>query len=145
MRRFLMALVACTVLGIACSSKPEPTPAPTAPKVRTSPDGGLRFTMRKATVTGQVLHLDGVVVNRYDKPVDGVRYTIEMAIPGSPPRIIDTTRRQTDSKLAPGQVENVTFEIDNPAYASTTGMFSVDAAPVSLGGAALAPAAGAKP
>lgn len=132
-----MTLVACTVLGIACSSKPEPPPEPTGPKVKTSPDGGLRFTMRRATVEGQMLHLSGIVVNRYDKPVDGVRYTIEMSIPGSPPRIVDTTRREADLKLEPGQVENVQFDIDNPAYASTTGMFSVDAVPVKLGGSAV--------
>jgi hypothetical protein len=140
-----VVLIAFAMLGSSCSSKSEPAPPPQSTKVRTSPDGGLRFTIRTASVEGQVLHLDGVLINRYDRPVDGVRYTIEMAIPGSPPHIIDITRREADTKLEPGQVEPVRFELDNPAYASTTGMFSVTAAPVKLGGTAVPPPAGWKP
>lgn len=145
MRSLLMMLIACMTLGAACSSTSEPAPTPPAIKVRVSPDGGLRFTMRKASVEGQVLHISGALVNRYDKPVDGVRYAIQMAIPGSPPRIINTAWRETDTKLAPGQVETVLFEIDNPVYASTSAMFSVDATPVTLGGTAVAAPAGWKP
>ncbi len=144
MRIVPVLMIAFAVLGFSCSSKPEPAPTPPGPKVKTSPDGGLRFTMRKATVEGQVLHLTGLLVNRYDKPVAGVRYTIEMAIPGSPPRIIDTTRRETDTAMEPGTVENVRFDLDNPVYASTTGMFSVSAVPVKLGGTTVPPPAGWK-
>ncbi|MBX3025321.1 hypothetical protein KF840_10465 [bacterium] len=145
MRSLLMMLIACVTLGAACSSTSEPSPKPAAIKVKVSPDGGLRFTMRKASVEGQVLHINGALVNRYDKPVAGVRYTIEMAIPGSPPRIINTAWRETETTLEPGQVETVVFEIDNPVYASTSAMFSVDATPVKLGGTAVPPPAGWKP
>ena len=136
-------LMALALLGSSCTTEtPQPPAKPS--NVRVSPDGGLKVSVRKAAVDGNVLHVNGTVVNHYDKRVDGVRYTIEMAIPGSPPKIIDTARRETDTALESGEAKAVQLEIENPIYASATGMFSVDAAPVKLGGTAVAPPAGWK-
>lgn len=136
-----MALVMLGLLGSSCSTEAPPPPTK-ASDVRVSPDGGLRVIVRRTTVDGTTLRISGTVVNHYDKRVDGVRYTVVMAIPGQPPRIIDTARQTSDLALESGEAKKVKLEIQNPAYASTTGMFSVDAAPVKLAGNAVPPPPG---
>lgn len=136
MRIFLLLAIALATLAASCSTSNETAKqTPTIAKVKTSPDGGLKVSLRKTVVEGNKLHITGSVVNRYDKPVDGVRYTIEMVIPGLPPRIIDTTQQEhTDLKLEPGQVHSLHIELEKPVYSTTTGMFSVDASPINLDG-----------
>jgi hypothetical protein len=140
-----MGVITLALLGSSCTTETQPPP-PTLPAstVKVSADGGLKVSVRKSVVDGSVLRITGTVVNRYDKRVEGVRYTVEMAIPGSPPRIIDTARQETDTTLDPGQSQPMHLEIEHPIYASATGMFSVDAAAVKLGGVALSAPAGSK-
>ena len=140
----LVAVVtALALLGSSCTTEAPPPPPPVS-SVKVSPDGGLKVGVRKAVVDGRVLRVSGTVVNHYDKRVEGIRYTVEMAIPGSPPRIIDTARQESDTALDPGEAKAMSLEIENPIYASATGMFSVDADPVKLGGAAVPPPVGWK-
>jgi hypothetical protein len=143
----LLLSIALASLAASCSTSNE-TAAPAAPtiaRVKTSPDGGLKVSTRKTTIDGQRLRILGSVVNRYDKPVDGVRYVVEMVIPGAPPRIIDTAQQEnTDLKLEPGQVHRIRIELERPVYSSTTGMFSVEAAPIKLDGKPMPPPAGWK-
>ena len=44
-------------------------------------------------------------MNRYDKPVDGVRYTVQMIIPGSTPRILDTSSKESDLAVESGETK----------------------------------------
>ncbi|HSP99242.1 MAG TPA: hypothetical protein VL049_18625 [Candidatus Dormibacteraeota bacterium] len=137
--------MALALLGSSCTTEAPPPPPPTpVSNVKVSPDGGLKVGVRKAVVEGSVLRVSGTVVNHYDRRVEGIRYTVVMAIPGSPPRIIDTARQETDTALDPGEAKAMSLEIANPIYASATGMFGVDAVPVKLGGAAVPPPAGWK-
>ena len=136
-------LVTLGLLGSSCTTETPPPPVKPS-NVRVSPDGGVRVTVRKSVVEGNTLHISGTVVNHYDKRVDGVRYTVEMAIPGQPPRIVNTAYRESDLALESGEAKSMTLEIENPVYASATGMFSVEAAPVKVGGTAVAPPPGWK-
>ena len=148
--RTLVTVVAAVVLALALlgSSCTTETPAPPAtPKtsnVKVSADGGLKVNVSKAVVDGRFLRVTGTIVNHFDKRVEGVRYTVQMAIPGSPPRIIDTAQQESDVALDPGEAKGMRLEIENPVYASAVGMFGVDAAPVKLGGAPVPPPAGWK-
>lgn len=131
------------LVGSSCTTE-TPLPPPKASNVKTSPDGGVKVSVRKAVVDGHVLHISGTVVNHYDQRVAGIRYVVEMAIPGSPPRIIDTAYKETDATLDPGEAKAMQLDIENPVYATATGMFSVDATPVKLGSTAVPPPAGWK-
>ena len=144
MRILLLLSIALASLAASCSTSNETAaPPPTIAKVRTSPDGGLRVSLRKTTVEGNRLRISASLVNRYDKPVDGVRYVVEMVIPGAPPRIIDTAQQDnTDMKLEPGQVQSIRIDLEKPVYSSTTGMFTVEAAPIKLDGKAMPPPSG---
>ena len=131
-----------TALALAAScSSTQPETQTKASGIKVSPDGGLRMTVQKTVVDGQKLRIKGVLVNRFDQRVEGVRYTVQMIIPGSTPKVVDTARTEADTALDPGTSETVKLEIDKPIYAATPAMFDIAVTPIRLGGAAI-PAAG---
>ena len=138
---FVAALMVLCLLGSSCTTE-TPPPQPKLNAVKVSPDGGLKVSVRKTVTEGSSLRISGTVVNRYDKPVDGVRYIVQMIIPGSAPRILDTSSKESDLALESGETKPFSLEITNPVYASASAMFSVDATPAKLGGTAVPPPAG---
>ena len=137
---FVAAVMVLCLLGSSCTT--ETPPQPKANAVKVSADGGLKVSVRKSATDGSVLRMSGTVVNRYDKPVEGVRYTVQMIIPGTTPRILNTSSRESDLALESGETKPFSLEIENPIYASASAMFSVDATPAKLGGSAVPPPAG---
>lgn len=96
--------------------------------------GGLVVTVKRAGADGRHIRISGTVENRFDEPVDGIRYTVTLLAPGDPPRVVDTVRHQVDTTLAPGEDRAMRVEIENPIHASAAGGFEIAATPVRLGG-----------
>lgn len=140
MRRAMAAGFA-TLLFAACNAAPDPRVESARDYIKevTGDDlkagGGLRVTIRKAVADGRKIRISGVVENRYDQPVEGVRYTVLLVAPGDPPRVVDTIRQESaDTILDPGEDRAMRIEIENPIHASSSGGFDIGAAPMRLGG-----------
>ncbi len=137
----LVALAACT------PAAPDPGAAAARAYIKevTGDDlkvGGLHVTVNKAIADGRHVRISGTVENRFAERVEGIRYTVIIAAPGDPPRVVDTLREEVDTTLDPGEDRSMRVEIENPTHASSSVLFDVVATPVTLGGRAMPPPEG---
>ncbi len=96
--------------------------------------GGLHVRVNKAIADGRHVRISGTVENRFAERVEGIRYTVIIAVPGDPPRVVDTVREEVDTTLDPGEDRSMRVEIENPTHASASALFNIVATPVTLGG-----------
>jgi hypothetical protein len=119
-----------------CASQPDPQveAARQAQDELDARSGGLRVTVSSAVSDGRYLRFAGRVENRFPQAVGGIRYTIRIIVPGTPPRVAETFHREARTSLGPGEDKILRLEIENPIHASgATWGYDIQAEPVRLG------------
>ncbi|MEO8603012.1 MAG: hypothetical protein ABI629_10590 [bacterium] len=105
--------------------------------------GQLRVTVGDVTTDGRYAHMRGTVENRYDQPVDGIRYLIEIFTAGESTKVLDSWQREVTTSLGPGERKRVSLDVTS-MYFGSSGAFDVIATPVKLGGKDMPPPPGWK-
>ncbi len=138
--RLAVAVLALSLIGCSAASDPRTAPAREGMKEVTADDlkpaaSGLLVTVRSATADGRKVRISGIVVNRSDQEVEGVRYTVRLLSAGDPPRVLDTIYEEAaDTTLAPHEDRAMRVEVENPVRASGPGRFEILADPMRIGG-----------
>ncbi|MEO8603013.1 MAG: hypothetical protein ABI629_10595 [bacterium] len=95
----------------------------------------LRVVTNDVSMDGRYAHIRGTVENIGSERVEGIRYVVLFLSDDTPPRLLDTYRKQADTTLAPGERKALALDVDsthndrlgfNPA--------TILATPVKLGG-----------
>jgi len=97
--------------------------------------GLLQVTVGDVTTDGRYARIRGSIVNRFDKPVEGIRYRVAIIGPGQPPRLLDLWRHDVDTTLGPGEEKHVSLDVTSMYFGSEGSRFSALAFPIKLGGA----------
>ena len=128
-----------------CASQPDPQVDATRQPASDVDRGqdGLEVTISSAVSDGRYLRFAGKVKNHSSLHVKGIRYTLQILVPGEPPRVAETFRRQVGTTLEAGEDKIRRLEFEKPIHASAAAWgYKIEAVPVTLGGEEVPPPPG---
>jgi hypothetical protein len=106
---------------------------------------GLQFKTTNVSRDGQASIFHGTVLNRFDEPVDGIRYVLTVVDPGPPKTEVFHWQQQAATMLAPGAQETVALSVENMNFGTRSRTrLRIVAAPVKLDGRDMPPPEGWK-
>jgi hypothetical protein len=105
--------------------------------------GRLQISTTDVTTDGRFAKIRGLVENKFEQPVHGVRYLVTIYQQGSPPRVLDRWQQEVDTTLEPGQRVAMRLDVDS-MYFGSLGLrpINIEAQPVTVGDKPMPPPEG---
>jgi hypothetical protein len=135
------ALVAAAVAALlsGCSEQEDPHSEAIRSYINEAnhgakPAGRLQISTTDVTTSSQIAKVRGRVENRFDQPVNGIRYVVTIYSTGPPPKVLGRWQREVDTSLDPGEGKAMSLDVESMYFGqSGTTRFRIDAQPVKLG------------
>jgi hypothetical protein len=103
--------------------------------------GALVVSTTDVLSDGRVAHVRGTIENRFAQRVEGIRYAVQISVPGEQARVLDTWRRQVSTALDPGEHKRLSLDVSSMYASGGRWQFRIIATPVKLGGKDISPPA----
>ena len=138
--RAKLAVAACAALLSSCAQEKSSSDDAIRAYMRevTGDDlkgsGRLQVSTNDVTTDGSFAKVRGLVENRFDDTVHGIRYVVTIYEYGNPPRVLERWQQEVDTSIEPGRRVALRLDVESMYFGrGGTSPFTIDAQPVKLG------------
>lgn len=137
----IVAMIILAAAATSCTPKPDPQVEAIRAYVRevTGDDlkgaVGLRIQTTGVTTDGRIAKIRGTVENRYDDPVEGIRYVVMVTESGPTRKVLDRYQREVATTIPPHDRVAMSLDVESMYFGQSGPVpFEIDAQPIKVGG-----------